>query len=582
MKTLKIVLVVFVALSLLLIAGGFVFLKTFDLNKYIPQITDEARKAMGRQVKIGRADLAFSFTHGIALNVKDVAIADDPRFSDKPFFTVDHVDVGLDVGVLLLAQKLQLTEVTINAPKITIMRLKDGLVNVATIASPTATSAHAMPKESKAAAVVPALLVKDVKVTGAQVSYIDEMAAPRMAVMVDQLDVAIHNFSLTDPFDVAVNAALFSAGQNVVLQAKVRLDILKETVRVSPLRLSFDLAKIDAARLARELPMTAPLNFKRAGGQFIVDVPDLVVGAKGVEGLKAQVTLDKGAFAAGILPAVLEDVVLKADVDGKQMDVKVLSLQIVGGVVNGNALVVNYLAMPVVSAVINVQGVDVKRLLESYNLPVRVSGALAGTVNMKFSGKTPEEAVGSLNGDFKGELTEGVLENVNLLALGLGNIPMLPGLLDSITGDLPAPVQEEVKKGITLIQTCSAQARLVNGVIQLDAADMVTRDILAHAQGVIDLKGSMEVKADIRMEQALSERLSASVKELSVLKDEQGRLYIPVGVSGPTLKPQVMPDVEYLTKKLITAKGAEALQGVLGTTEAAQAVDAIFGLFKKK
>jgi hypothetical protein len=582
MKVLKIVLIIFITLIILLTGGLFIFLKTFDLNKYVPQITEQAKKALGREVKIGRADLGFSFARGIALNVRDVVIADDARFSDKPFFSVDHVDVGLDVGALILAQKLQLTEVVIESPKIRIIRSREGAINAATIAASAPAPANTVPDEQRAAAAMPALLVKDIKVTGAELTYIDGMFSPELGVQINKIDIGVHDFSLTSFFDVTVNAAVFSSVQDLAVNARVQLDLLKTMVRIAPLKVSFDLAKIEAGRLNKELPMLVSLGFKQAGGVLSITAPEIVAGAKGVEGLKAQIVFEKGMLAASVVPVAVEDIVIKADVDEKQADIKTFSMVVAGGAVNGNALVVNYLTVPVVSAVVNAQGVDVKRLLASYNLPVSIKGKVEAVVNLKFSGVTPEEVMSSLDGDVKGGLKDGVLENVNLLALGLGNIPMLPGLLDSVTPSLSPESQEEVRKGVTVLQSCNVQARMSGGVVQLDAVDLATRDLLAHAQGTVDLKADMDVKADIRMAQDLSERLANSVKELSVLKDEQGRIYIPLGINGPIAKPKVMPDVEYLTKKLIAASGGEALQKVLGTPEVSEAVDAIFGMFKKK
>jgi hypothetical protein len=49
------------------------------------------------------------------------------------------------------------------------------------------------------------------------------------------------------------------------------------------------------------------------------------------------------------------------------------------------------------------------------------------------------------------------------------------------------------------------------------------------------------------------------------------------------MKPIVTPDMDYLTKKLVLAVGGEELQKALGgSPAAAEAVGAIFDLFRKK
>ena len=124
---------------------------------------------------------------------------------------------------------------------------------------------------------------------------------------------------------------------------------------------------------------------------------------------------------------------------------------------------------------------------------------------------------------------------------------------------------------------------MADGLVHLDGADLSTRDLAVHASGTVKLVQELSIKADIRMDKDLSLRLGEKVPELAYLKDEGDRIYLPMTVTGPLLKPAFMPDVEYLTKKLIVAAGGEELQKVLGgSPAAAEAVGAIFALFKKK
>ncbi|MFH0753504.1 MAG: AsmA family protein [Candidatus Omnitrophota bacterium] len=582
MKVIRILLITLLTLVVIISAGIFVFIKTFDLNKYIPQITEQARKALGRDLKIGRADITFSLTRGVFLDLRDMAMSDDTRFSLKPFMSVDRVFVGLDVGGLVLAQKVQLTDVLIQSPRVTVIRSKEGFINVATVAVPSAGPVVAVPKDSSAALAIPALWVNVIRVADARVTYIDQMSSPGLEVTVEKLDIDVRNFSLTAPFDLSVKAAVFSLEQNVNMTAKIRLDLSTSAVRISQLNSSMDLARIDLGLLGKSMTALEPLGLSRLSGMVSMAVSDLGASAKGAEAFKAQIMLDKGAVAASTLPLGIENIVFKADVDDKQVDVSSIALGVAGGTINGNALIVDYLHKPVVSLIFHVEGLDVKELLGTYKLPLQLKGVFSGAGSIKLSGKSPEEFMASLNGDVKGELKEGLIENLNLISLGFDKIPMLPGLMDSIMVDLSTETQDEVRKGITVFQTCAVQARLVNGVIQLDAADLTTRDLLAHAKGVVDLKNTLDLKVDIRMAEALSARLVRSVKELSALKDDKGQIYIPVGVTGDIGKPTVMPDVSYLTQKLVSSIGGEALQNVLGTPEAAEAVEAIFGFFKKK
>jgi hypothetical protein len=583
MKIFKIVLIVLASLAVLLAAGLFIFLKTFDANKFLPQITQQASQAIGRDVRIGRVELGFSFLNGVGLQVKDVSLADDPKFSEKSFFTVDRIEVGLNVGALVLERKIQLANVIVVSPKIVVIRSKDGFINAATIGPKPAAGASSSQAQGNDAAALPALFVNDIKVTNASVTYIDEMFSPRLALQVDRIDVSVHDLSLTGPFGITVKAALFSVEQDVNADLQVVLDIGKQSANIKQMNIQVDLEKFDALRLENELPMIKPLLLKKTAGQFRFSASDIQVSSQGLSRLKGQVVLDKGMALSGLFPIPVENIQMQADLDEKQISVKALAATIAEGTVSSTAQLSDYLAVPLMSVTFAAQGMSAKKLAEAYKAPVSMSGLIEATGDMKFKGKSPEEIMASLNGQVKGELKNGVLENMNLLALGLGNIPMLPGLLDSVMPDLPAETQDEVKKGITRFETCKAQAHIVNGLMQLDAVDIITRDLAVQAKGTIKLVESVSVKADVRMDKDISMRLAQKVKELAYLQDGDGKIYLPVKITGSLMKPVVMPDAEYLTKKLLAAAGGEQLQKALGgNAAAAEAVGAIFDLFKKK
>ena len=585
MKVLKIVVGVFFLLVVFAAAGLYFFLKTFDANKFLPQITRQATEMIGRDLKIGRAELGFSFLNGIALQVKDIALADDPKFSDKPFLTVDRIDVGLNLGALILERKIQLAQVVIVSPQIVIIRSKEGIINAATMGpKPLASSsAPASPAQGQPMAGLPALLVKDIKVVNARVTYMDEMFAPRLALQVDRIDMDAHDFSLTDPFNLTVKAAVFSAEQDVDGNARIALDILKQAAHIRQMSIQVDLAKFETSRLENELPMLKAAALKKLEGMFKLSFPDMQVSAEGLASLKGQAVMDKGFVLSALFPVPVENIQVQADLDEKNINVKAFSYTLAEGTDNGTALVSDYLSNPAVTATFDVKGINAKKLAEGYKAPVSISGLISAAGNLKFAGKSPDEIFSSLSGSVKGELKDGVLENMNLIALGLGNIPMLPGLLDSVMPDLSPETQDEVKKGITRFETCKFEAHVVNGLMTFDTADITTRDLAVHASGTLRLMQDLSMKADIRMEKQLSGRLSGKVKKLSYLKDEEGRIYLPMSLSGPVMKPVVMPDLDYLTQKLVLAAGGEQLQKALGgSPAAAEAVGAIFDLFKKK
>lgn len=96
MKILKIILLSIVVLLFAGILGLFIFLKTVDVNRYLPQITQAASKALGCPLTIERADLDLSWT-GIALNVRGISIFNGPA----PIVHIEKARGVLDIVPLL-------------------------------------------------------------------------------------------------------------------------------------------------------------------------------------------------------------------------------------------------------------------------------------------------------------------------------------------------------------------------------------------------------------------------------------------------------------------------------------------------
>jgi uncharacterized protein involved in outer membrane biogenesis len=585
MKVLKIVLIVAAVLVVLVMAGLFVFLKTFDANKFLPQITQQATQALGRDVRVGRAELGFSWVNGIGLQVKDIVIADDPKFADNPFLTVERVEIGVNVGALIFEHKIQLVQVVVVSPHVVIIRSKEGLVNAATLGVRPVVSATdpATQTPGGSAGSLPAFLVNDIKITSARVTYVDEMFTPRLALELAHMDINVRDLTLTGPFGVTIKAALFSDEQNVRVDAKMAVDILKQSLLIQGMNIEADLIKFNLSRLESELSMLKPLSLKKLGGVLKVSVSDAQISAQGLLRLKGQSVLEKGFVLSALLPVPFESIQMQADLDEKKINVKSFSLVVAGGAVNGGVLLTDYLSDLKASATFDAQRINAQKLVEGYKAPVNMSGLISAAGELNFSGKSPEDVLSSLSGQVKGELKDGVLESMNLLAFGLENIPMLPGLLDSVMADFSSETQDEIKKGITRFEMCKADAHITRGLMQLDAADIMTRDFSVHATGTVRLIEDLSIKAEIRMEKELSRRLNERVKELSYLQDDQGKIYLPMKLTGRVVKPVLMPDIEYLTKKLVIAAGGDQLQKALGgSPAAAEAVSAIFDLFKKK
>lgn len=101
-KLLKILLGVVLTLVIIVLVGGFIFIKTFDLNKYKPYVTELALKETGREVTIGNASLGISLTPTLILN--DVTMANAAWATEPEMVRIGELEVKLSILPLLKKQ----------------------------------------------------------------------------------------------------------------------------------------------------------------------------------------------------------------------------------------------------------------------------------------------------------------------------------------------------------------------------------------------------------------------------------------------------------------------------------------------
>src|SRR5579871_6729206 len=118
-RTLKIVGIVVVIIIVIVIA-----LPLFiNVNTFRPRLESELTDALGRPVTVG--NLSLSVFSG-SVGADNIAIADDPAFSKSPFVQAKSLKVGVEVMPLIFSKTLNVTELTLVQPEISLVRSEHG------------------------------------------------------------------------------------------------------------------------------------------------------------------------------------------------------------------------------------------------------------------------------------------------------------------------------------------------------------------------------------------------------------------------------------------------------------------------
>lgn len=289
-KSLKIVSALAGALILIVAAMlGYAFL---NLDSIIAsqrgRILATASNALGREVEVGA--IAASLGWGVAIDLKDVKIADDPAFSPKPFVQADNVYLKVEL-LPLLARRLHVTELLLVQPRVRIVRDRAGALNVGTIgkksapataSAPASAASHGAssgtssssplqatpapaPSAQRRALNLDALAVNAFTISQGTIVYQD-LTAGGAPLQVNAVDLKVRNFRFDAPFDVTLALAALGKSQNLTISGTAgplerdrRIDALAAALKLKAQVGPLTLAQLKALpRLAKALP--APLK----------------------------------------------------------------------------------------------------------------------------------------------------------------------------------------------------------------------------------------------------------------------------------------------------------------------------------
>jgi AsmA protein len=191
----KIAAIVVAVLLVVLIAVPFLV----NVNSFRPKIETELSGATGRQVTLG--DLSLSLLSGSVV-ASDIAIADDPAFGKLPFVTAKSLKVGVELLPLIFSKQLNVTEISLEQPQITLLKTADGKWNFSSLGGAAAKSQPAAKSSGSSPAnfSVGKLNVKDGRL------IIGKAGSSAKPQVYDKVNIEVKDFSFTSqfPFQLAV------------------------------------------------------------------------------------------------------------------------------------------------------------------------------------------------------------------------------------------------------------------------------------------------------------------------------------------------------------------------------------------
>ncbi len=574
MKALKIIFLVVIVIIVLGGVGAWLFVKNFDLNKYKPQIVEQASKAFGRPVQIGDLKLNLSAAQGVALGVSGFSVEDLPAFQQGKLLQVESVQVGVDVQHWLQTKEVRVTKILIHKPVLNLVKNEQGQLNleslgksekapagdVSGVSAPSTTS----PSAASVSQPIPKFVVNQIAITEGSIAILDRSPGG-VSLQVQPYQLTVNNFTLGQPFQVDLKAAVLSGSPNIQVTGWVTLDEAKQAATLKDIHFSTDLALFKLSEVEKLLLSfgTGASLPKEWAGQLSVSIPGAVVGAKGLEGFSANGTLTNGKVALKELAVPIENVAAEFSATTETVDLKNLTLSIAGGQVKSQAIVRDFLTDPKFDLEKKITDVSIGDLIDQSAQPAKFSGKLSGQFKGTGQGKTPDALQTSLVGNGAWSVAEGKLMNLNVLKTVLSKISMIPGLVEKVEQNLPEKYKEVLNRQDTLLSKIEVESSVQSGRINLSKAQIMGEGFALAAEGSVGFDQTVALNAAMFIPEDLAAAMIAAVPELDYVKEESGRIRIPVEISGKANALVIAPDLDYLGKRLIVNKGREELNKVL-------------------
>jgi AsmA protein len=197
MNTKKILIIVGAVIAILLIAI-LILPSLIDANRFKPEIQAKLGTALGRNVQIGNIRLSI-FSGGVV--VDEVAISDDPAFSNSQFLAAKELTVGVHLIPLIFSKQLEVESITVKDPQVTLLRNNAGVWNYSSMGGASKTEA----KPSGSASHAESVSVGKIEITNGKIS-IGTVGSRAKPLVYQDVNLTVTDLSYTSQFPFKLSA----------------------------------------------------------------------------------------------------------------------------------------------------------------------------------------------------------------------------------------------------------------------------------------------------------------------------------------------------------------------------------------
>jgi AsmA protein len=522
-------------LIVLLVGGVLALPFLVDLSKYQEQYRPPIEEALNRKVQL--QDIRLTVWPRIGARVSGFAVLDDPAFSSGPFASLSSLDVGVKL-MPLLSGKVEVEEITLHSPVVTVIKNKNGVLNASTIGRkgvpvPEKPSRAPIPSTEGPLKLLALLAVDRLSIDGGKVTYRDLSAANPTEYVLQDLELLLREVRLGQTPNLHFGTLVQPFNMPVKLDGT--FGPLRETMDIEAINFQLGVGKTDFT-----------ITGKAAGNDATVNISSPVINTAN---LPMNLPLNK--------PVDIKDLKITAEVKGQEAKLNVLSFRLFDGEVKGQGKMIAGAEVPPFKGSVALQGLQLGSALKSVaETPVSISGIAGADLSLQGKGFAMPDLTKALEGTGHLAVKDGKIEGVNILQ-EVADALKVTGIS---VGEAKA----------TAFSTIETDLAIKQGVINVQRLLMDSHDFQATGGGTIGFDQKLNLIVNLNLSQDVSQKISAASPIVKIAMKE-GRLALPLTITGTAQAPAYGVDLKGVTGKVqeqVKKKVEEAVGGLLkGTTK---------------
>jgi AsmA protein len=506
-----------------------------DLNKYQDQYKPLIEDALNRKVQL--QDIRLTIWPRIGARVSGFAVLDDPAFGSSPFTSLTSLDVGVQL-MPLLSGKVEVEDIMLRDPVVTVIKNKNGVLNVSTIGRtgaelPNAPSRAPIPSTEGPLKILALLAVDRVSIVGGALTYRDLSAAEPVEYVLKDLQFTLKSVHL---------------GQSPSLHL---------TTLVQPLNLPVTLDGTFGP--LKEATDIDAINLQLSLGKTVFTITGSTAGRD------AKVNINSPAINTAYLPITLplkkpvelKNVEIAAAVKGQDVQLSNFSFQLFDGQVKAQGGLTSGSDSLPFTGKVTIQGLQLGPALDALAAPpVSISGTAGADLALQGRGFSMQDLTKSLEGTSHVAVKDGRVEGVNLLQEAFSLLKVAGISLDDPKA--------------TVFSTIEMDLAIKEGMINVQRILMDSHDFQATGNGTVGFDQVLNFNVTLNLSQALSQKIVSSSPAARFALIE-GRLNVPLLITGTVQAPSYGLDSKALTGRVqeqVKEKVKEAIGDLLkGSTK---------------